>query len=107
MSPPKDRRTSQSGHGSGILVTVWHPTVKCTNIRRRLGVLLIAKDHAGDSLLSTGAIEIEIGTVTGGNTEHTFSYFFLFLHSAFCRLGNFELGDLKSHLMNISIRCSY
>lgn len=42
-----------------------------------------------------------------GNTEHTFSYFFLFLHSAFCRLGNFELGDLKSHLMNISIRCSY
>lgn len=77
MSPPKDRRTSQSGHGSGILVTVWHPTVKCTNIRRRLGVLLIAKDHAGDSLLSTGAIEIEIGTVTVvilNTLLHTFSY---------------------------------
>lgn len=37
----------------------------------------MAKDHAGDSLLSTGAIEIEIGTVTVvilNTLFHIFSY---------------------------------
>ena len=40
-------------------------------------------------------------------TVVTLKAFFLFLISAFSRFGNFELGDLKSHLMNIYIYIYY